>query len=73
MERKPKTKRKGRRSRLKTARDKLIQLQQIENAQLASRQRTIRVKIDSIEKSKPRLRNSLQDIRNAEDALREFE
>jgi len=66
-------KRKGRRSRLKTASEKQSQLREIELAQKISRQGKIRVKVDSIEKSKQRFLNSLREIRNADDAIREFE
>jgi hypothetical protein len=68
-----KRKRKGRRSRLKTAGDSQTQLQQISSAQKAARQRKITIAIDSIEKSKQRFLNSLRRIKDADDAYREFE
>jgi hypothetical protein len=64
---------KGRRSRFKKARHAQEQLEQVEQAQKAARKRKLPLKIDSIEKSEQRLRNSLKQIRNADDAFAEFE
>ena len=66
-------KRKGKRSRFKKAIDAQEQLDQIQQAQKAARQRKLRLRIDSIEKSEHRLRNCLKQIRKADDAFTEFE
>jgi len=66
-------KRKGRRSRLKTAKDAQSQLEQISAAQKKAQQRKIQVAINSIEKSRQRFLNSLRRIRNVDDAYREYE
>ena len=63
---------KGKRSRFKTGNDALAQLESIEHAQQAARKRKLRVRIDSIEKSEQRLRNSLDRIQNLSDANEEF-
>jgi hypothetical protein len=46
---------------------------EIQAAQKAARERKIHKRIDSIEKSQPRLRNRLNNIRTADDAIAEFE
>jgi hypothetical protein len=65
--------RKGIRSRFKTGRDAQEQLRQIESAQKAARLRRIKAKIDSIEKSRQRLMNKLDAIKDADDAINEFD
>lgn len=70
---KGKPKRKGRRSRFKSAQDAQEQLHQIQAAQKAAHERKIRVRIDSIEKSKQRFLNTLRQIKDADDAHHEFD
>lgn len=52
--------------------DDLEQLKGIEKAQERSRKQKIRKVIDSIEKSRQRVKNRLRGIKNRDDAEREF-
>lgn len=65
--------RKGNRGRFKSARDAQDQLRQIESAQKAARSRRIKVRIDSIEKSRQRFVNKLREIKDVDDAINEYD
>jgi hypothetical protein len=58
--------------RFRTGSDDLEQLKGIEKAQNRARQRKIKKKIDSIEKSRQRVKNRFRRIKNRDDAEREF-
>jgi hypothetical protein len=60
-------------SRFRKAKDAQKQLEQIEEAQQAVREGKLPKRIDSIEKSKQRFRNSLKKIRKADDVRKEFD
>ena len=57
---------------LQTGADDLDQLKGIEKDQGRARKRKIRKVIDSIEKSRQRVKNRFRGIRNRDDAEREF-
>jgi hypothetical protein len=57
--------------RFRKVKDAQEQLEQIEKAQQAARRGKLRKKIDSVEKSKRRLANSLKKVKTREDAWRE--
>jgi hypothetical protein len=58
--------------RLRTGSDELDQLKGIEKAQKRARQRKIKKKIESIEKSRQRVKNRFRRITDRDDAEREF-
>jgi hypothetical protein len=59
-------------SRFRKGRDDQEQLEEVEEAQQQARERKTKKVIDSIEKSRQRLRNRFREIKRLKDAEEEF-